>query len=254
MEKLYVVKVGGAVVEDSVALSAMLDSFISLPGKKILVHGGGREATRMAESLGIETKMVQGRRVTDEKMLKVVTMVYGGLINKDIVAKLQARGANALGLSGADLGCIQARKRPVSEVDYGYVGDVNKVETNILSELLQKDVVPVLAPLSYDGKGSLLNTNADTIASCAAAAFAFMYNVELIYCFEKKGVLLNPDDDSSVIENITEQDFRSLCEKGIVSGGMIPKLQNAYDSIHKGVGMVRITSSDAMGAGTCILG
>lgn len=253
MEKLTVLKVGGAVVEDRQALDAFLAGFAALPGLKVLVHGGGREATRAAAQLGIETTMVNGRRVTDADMLRVVTMVYGGLVNKGVVAALQARGVNALGLTGADLGCMLAVKRPVTDIDYGYVGDMEKVDTSILADLIARGVVPVMAPLSFDGKGSLLNTNADTIASSVAKALAERFDVTLAYCFEKAGVLRDPDDDSSVIPLITKESFAALASEGVVSGGMLPKLQNAFEALESGVKEVRITKADAPEGGTRIV-
>lgn len=252
-DKLTVIKVGGAVVEDPQALSALLKEFAAVQGLKVLVHGGGRAATKVAAQLGIETRMVDGRRITDADMLRVVTMVYGGLVNKNIVAALQAAGINALGLTGADLGCMLADKRPVKTVDYGFVGDMRKVETSILADLIAKGVVPVMAPLSFDGKGSLLNTNADTIASSVAVALSECFDVTLVYCFEKKGVLSNPDDEESVIPVITKASFEGLVADGTVAGGMIPKLQNALDAVGGGVREVRITRADSLLGGTSII-
>ena len=253
MEKLTVLKVGGAVVEDPQALDAFLTGFAAMPGLKVLVHGGGREATRVAAQLGIQTKMVDGRRITDADMLRVVIMVYGGLVNKGVVAALQARGVNALGLTGADLGCMLAVKRPVKDIDYGYVGDMEKVDTSILADLISRGVVPVMAPLSFDGKGNLLNTNADTIASSVAKALAEHFEVTLVYCFEKAGVLKDPDDDASVIPLITTESFAGLASDGTVSGGMLPKLQNAFEALGSGVKEVRITKADAPESGTRIV-
>ena len=246
---LTLVKVGGAVVEDAASLSTLLSGFAALPGLKVLVHGGGRAATRVSEALGIESKMVNGRRVTDDKTLEVVTMVYGGLVNKRIVAGLQALGINALGLTGADLGYMLSDKRPVGEVDYGWVGDVRSVDVSVLADLIARGVVPVLAPLTYDGAGHLLNTNADTIAGEAAKALAARFDVTLVYCFEKKGVLSDPDDEESVIPRITKESYGSLVSDGVVSGGMLPKLDNAFAALSAGVSEVRITRSDALGAG-----
>ncbi len=253
MEKLTVLKVGGAVVEDPQALDAFLTGFAAMPGLKVLVHGGGREATKVAAQLGIRTKMVDGRRITDADMLRVVTMVYGGLVNKGVVAALQARGVNVLGLTGADLGCMLAVKRPVKDIDYGYVGDMEKVDTSILSDLISRGVVPVMAPLSFDGKGTLLNTNADTIASSIAKALAERFEVTLVYCFEKAGVLRDPDDDASVIPLITKESFVGLASDGTVSGGMLPKLQNAFEALESGVKEVRRTKADAPEGGTRIV-
>jgi acetylglutamate kinase len=250
MEKLTLVKVGGKIVEEKESLDALLASFNSLDGLKVLVHGGGRSATKIAEQLGIETKMVNGRRITDEAMLKVVTMVYGGLVNKNIVAKLQSMGLNALGLTGADLGYMTSDKRPVKDVDYGFVGDVKKVDSDILADLIAKGVVPVLAPLTHDGKGNLLNTNADTIAGEAAKALAKHFDVTLVFCFEKKGVLRDENDDDSVIENIGKADFEKYVADGTIQGGMIPKLENAFAAIDAGVKQVVITKADQLGKDT----
>ena len=253
MEKLTVIKVGGAVVEDQEALAGLLKEFVAVEGLKVLVHGGGRAATRVAAQLGVETRMVDGRRITDAEMLRVVTMVYGGLVNKNIVAALQASGVNALGLTGADLGCMLADKRPVKDIDYGFVGDMRRVDTSILADLIARGVVPVMAPLSYDGHGSLLNTNADTIASSVAVALAGVFDVTLMYCFEKKGVLSDPSDEDSVIPVITKSSFGRLVADGVVAGGMIPKIQNALDAIDGGVREVRITKADNLGGGTSIV-
>lgn len=246
MEKLTVVKVGGAVVEDEAQLSQLLSDFSAIEGRKVLVHGGGRRATAVAKALGIETKMVNGRRITDEAMLEVVTMVYGGLVNKNVVARLQACGVNALGLTGADIDVIRSHKRPVKDVDYGFVGDVERADGNALSTLIEAGIVPVMAPLTHDGQGTMLNTNADTIASETAKALARHYDVTLIYSFEKKGVLLNPDDDESVIPVITRADFNRYVADGTVAGGMIPKIENALAAVDAGVGRVNITLATAI--------
>ncbi len=238
---ITIVKVGGAVVEDEARLEALLDSFCRIKGSKILVHGGGRSATKIAASLGIESKMVNGRRITDGNMLRVVTMVYGGLVNKNIVAKLQSRGENALGLTGADMDVVRSHKRPVKDVDYGFVGDVDKVDAACLFHLLASGVTPVMSPLTHDGKGTMLNTNADTIASETAKALAPMANVTLVYAFEKSGVLSNPDDESSVIRSINGKNYETLKADGTVAGGMLPKLDNAFAAIEAGVATVAIT-------------
>ncbi len=242
--KITIVKVGGAVVEDDTRLAALLDGFCRLEGSKILVHGGGRSATKIAQSLGIESKMVNGRRITDEAMLRIVTMVYGGLVNKNIVAQLQSRGENALGLTGADMDVIRSHKRPVKDVDYGFVGDVERVDGARLFSLLESGITPVLAPLTYDGKGTILNTNADTIASETAKALAAFADVTLVYAFEKSGVLADPDDESSVIRNINSGNFESLKADGTVAGGMLPKLENALAAIKAGVACVAITKEN----------
>ncbi len=247
MEKLTLIKVGGGIVEESDSLRELLSLFSKIPGNKVLVHGGGRSATRMASQLGIETKMVNGRRITDIEMLKVVTMVYGGLVNKNVVAGLQALGVNALGLTGADMNIMLSEKRPVKDVDYGYVGDVKSVQGEALAALIEQGVVPVLAPLTHDGKGNILNTNADTIAGEAAKSLARYFDVTLVFCFEKNGVLRDADDDSSVIPQMNETDFRNYVAQGIVQGGMIPKLENAFQSIAAGVKEVIITKASNLG-------
>ncbi len=247
MEKLTVVKVGGAVVEDEEQLARLLNDFAAIEGNKVLVHGGGRRATKVAASLGIESKMVNGRRITDRDMLEVVTMVYGGLVNKNVVARLQANGVNALGLTGADMDVLRSRKRPVKDgIDFGYVGDVERADGKALQTLIKAGIVPVMAPLTHDGHGNILNTNADTIASETAKALAPFYDVTLIYCFEKKGVLANPDDDGSVIPVIIPEDFERYKADGTVAGGMIPKLDNAFAAINAGVGRVIITLASAI--------
>lgn len=247
MEKVTIVKVGGAVVEDNEQLAQLLTDFAAIPGKKVLVHGGGRRATKVAAALGIESKMVNGRRITDAQMLEVVTMVYGGLVNKNLVAKLQAKGVNALGLTGADMDVIHSHKRPVKDgVDFGYVGDVEHANGKMLQTLIQEDITPVMAPLTHDGNGYILNTNADTIASETAKALAPYYDVTLIYSFEKKGVLSNPDDDNSVIPVITRADFEKYQADGTIGGGMIPKIENALAAVDAGVKEVIITLATAI--------
>ena len=246
-EKLTVVKVGGAIVEDEAQLNQLLKDFSAISGKKVLVHGGGRRATQVAKQLGIETQMVNGRRITDAQMLQVVTMVYGGLVNKNLVARLQANGVNALGLTGADANVIQAHKRPVKDgIDYGYVGDVDKASGDTLHHLIEAGITPVMAPLTHDMQGNILNTNADTIASETAKALAPFYDVTLIFSFEKRGVLSNPDDDDSVIPTITRDDFQRLKADGTVAGGMLPKLENAFNAIAAGVKAVNITLATAI--------
>ena len=246
-EKLTIVKVGGAIVEDEVQLSQLLKDFSAIKGKKVLVHGGGRKATQVATQLGIESKMVDGRRITDADMLNVVTMVYGGLVNKNLVARLQACGVNALGLTGADMNVIRSHKRPLKNgIDFGYVGDVDKADGEILSKLIEVGITPVMAPLTHDGQGHILNTNADTIASETAKALAPVYDVTLIFSFEKKGVLSNPDDDDSVISTITRSDFINYKADGTISGGMIPKIENAFSAIDAGVKQVIITLATAI--------
>ena len=247
MEKITIVKVGGAVVEDEAQLTQLLKDFAAIEGKKVLVHGGGRRATKVAAALGIESKMVNGRRITDADMLEVVTMVYGGLVNKNLVARLQAAGVNALGLTGADIDVIRSHKRPIKDgIDFGFVGDVEKANGQMLHTLINAGITPVMAPLTHDGQGHMLNTNADTIAGETAKALAPYYDVTLIYSFEKKGVLSNPDDDNSVISEITREDFERYKADGTVAGGMIPKLDNAFDAIDAGVKRVIITLATAI--------
>ncbi|KAA6312742.1 Acetylglutamate kinase, partial [termite gut metagenome] len=244
--KLTLIKVGGKIVEEESSLNQLLNDFSAIKGYKVLVHGGGRSATKIAAQLGIESRMVDGRRITDAETLKVVTMVYGGLVNKNIIAGLQARGINALGLTGADMDVIRSVKRPVKEVDYGFVGDVSKVNVSFLAELIQRDIVPVMAPLTHDGKGNMLNTNADTIAGETAKVLSAFFDVTLIYCFEKKGVLRNENDDDSVIPQITRAGFERYVAEGVIQGGMIPKLQNSFDAIEAGVSEVVITLASAI--------
>ncbi len=263
MERLTVVKVGGAVVEETIALNALLREFVRLEGKKILVHGGGRRATKLLDALGIKSRMIAGRRITDEASLKVVTMVYGGEVNKNIVARLAALGVNALGLTGADLQLIRAEKRPpttirneagvLEEVDFGFVGDIKKVNNVAFVRLLEQGFTPVVAPITYDDKGHLLNTNADTIAGAVAQALAKVYDVALVYAFEKNGVLRDENDPHSLIPTITYADFEQLLADGIVSGGMVAKVENALYAVAEGVEEVRITHFGDLAGGTTIV-
>lgn len=254
MKKLTIIKVGGKIVEEDLSLNQLLHDFSHIQGHKLLVHGGGRSATKLAEKLGIESKMVNGRRITDADTLQIVTMVYGGLVNKTIVSKLQAIGINALGLTGADMNLIRSEKRPVKEIDYGFVGDVKEVNVGLLSTLISDGVVPVLAPLTHDQKGHMLNTNADTIAGEVAKALAQVFEVKLVYCFEKKGVLMDEEDDNSVIGSLNKSQFVDLVDKNVIQGGMIPKLENAFASLDAGVSEVVITSATEIAnkSGTCI--
>lgn len=246
-DKITVVKVGGAVVEDDAQLSQLLADFKDIEGNKVLVHGGGRRATKVAAQLGIESQMVNGRRITDADMLQVVTMVYGGLVNKNIVARLQAKGINALGLTGADMNIIRSHKRPLKDgIDFSFVGDVDNADGAMLRTIIEAGVTPVIAPLTHDGKGNILNTNADTMAAETAKALAEHYDVTLIYSFEKKGVLANPDDDDSVIDVITHGDFERYKADGTIAGGMIPKIENALSAIDAGVSRVIITLATAI--------
>ena len=246
MEKLTLIKVGGKIVEDPESLKQLLTDFAKIEGYKILVHGGGRSATKLAEQLGIETKMIDGRRITEAETLKVVTMVYAGWVNKNIVAQLQRIGVNAMGVCGADAGIILSHKRAVAGIDYGYVGDVDKVNGRMLSDIISNGTVPVVAPITHDGKGMLLNTNADTIAGEVAKGVAGYFDVTLVYCFEKPGVLANEADDTSVIPEIDRSIFARYKEAGVISGGMIPKLQSAFDALEKGVGEVVIKQASSI--------
>ncbi|MBN2165575.1 MAG: acetylglutamate kinase [Marinilabiliaceae bacterium] len=249
MSILSIIKVGGKVVEETASLQKLLNDFVKLPGFKVLVHGGGRSATKISEKLGIETKMVNGRRITDEETLKVVTMVYAGLVNKNIVASLQARNCNAIGLSGADLDLIRAVKRPVKDIDYGFVGDVVSVQTNEVSKLIADGVVPVIAPITHDGSGLLLNTNADTMASSMAKALASSFSVNLVYCFEKPGVMMDQNDEKSVIKELSFDEFKKLQDNGTIVEGMIPKLDNGFAALDSGVKNVIITNTNGLAGG-----
>ena len=255
MDRITIIKVGGKVVEESESLKSLLNQFYRISGNKILVHGGGRSATEIANRMGVETQMVNGRRITDAATLEIVTMVYGGLVNKKIIAGLQSRGINSIGLTGADLDLIRAKKRPVGEIDYGFVGDIKNVNTHELRLLISENITPVIAPLTHDGKGNLLNTNADTIASELAIELTNYFNVYLFYCFEKKGVLSIPEDDNSVIYNLDSDLFRKYQENSIINTGMIPKLENGFRAKRNGVKEVLVTNPEniAEGRGTRII-
>ena len=248
--KLYIIKIGGNVIDNSEKLHEFLKDFVALPGYKILVHGGGKMATQLADDMGIEAKMVEGRRITDIETLRIVTMVYAGLINKNIVAQLQFRNCNAIGLTGADGNAIRAKKRPVKDIDYGFVGDLDEssVSAEAIKKLLEDGLVPVFSAITHDGQGQLLNTNADTIASVLAVALSELYETSLVYCFEKKGVLKDVDDDFSLIPEIRSSEFENLKEQGIIAGGMIPKLHNAFEAIKSGVKDVYIGKAEELSA------
>jgi acetylglutamate kinase len=239
---LTVIKIGGNIIDDANKLYAFINDFSKIERPKILVHGGGKLATEMGLRLNIQPNYVDGRRITDKETLELVTMVYGGLINKNLVAALQSVGCNAIGFTGADANIIKAVKRPVKDVDYGFVGDVadSGIEPKILMAVLNLGLVPVIAPLTHDGNGNMLNTNADTIAQEIAKAMAISMNVQLVYCFEKNGVLLNVEDDNSAIKQINTDDFEKLKDDGVISGGMIPKIKNACDAVRSGVERVII--------------
>ncbi|GAB2783651.1 acetylglutamate kinase [Rhabdobacter roseus] len=245
---LFVVKIGGNIIDNPDACARFLQKFAQLPSPKVLVHGGGKVATQTAAQLGIETQMVDGRRITDRAMLDVVTMVYGGLVNKNLVAQLQARNCNAIGLTGADGGIIRSVKRPVKDIDYGFVGDIEAVNQAQLEALLHSNLVPVVAPLTYSREGLLLNTNADTIASVLAVALAVRHSVNLLYCFEKKGVLSDPDDDEAVIPALTLHSYAEYKASGAIVKGMIPKLDNAFKALTDGVRRVTICHADDLEA------
>jgi len=249
MKALYIIKIGGNVIDNSENLYHFLKDFTALPGYKILVHGGGKVATQLSETLGIEAKLVDGRRITDIETLRVVTMVYGGLINKNIVAQLQRFGSNAIGLTGADGNLIRAKKRPVKTIDYGFVGDLDEASVNAdgIRKLLEAGFAPVFSALTHDGDGQLLNTNADTIASALAVGLSGLYHTTLVYCFEKKGVLQDIDDEDSLIREINPQRYEELKIEQIIHSGMLPKLDNAFKAISCGVKAVIIGKADELG-------
>ena len=244
--QLSIIKIGGNIIDDEVRLAAFLDNFAAVPGKKILVHGGGKLATKVAEGLGIQQQMVDGRRITDAETLKIVTMVYAGTINKNIVAQLQARGCPAIGLTGADGNAILSHKRTNASIEYGYVGDVDVVNTSLLTSLLLLDKTLIFAPITHDGKGQLLNTNADTIAQELARGLSATFEVSLIYSFEKNGVLLNAEDEASVIGRINPSYYEELKASGAIFAGMIPKLDNAFAALRSGVARVIIGRAEEL--------
>ena len=249
MQSLYVIKIGGNVIDNSENLYKFLKDFTALKGHKILVHGGGKVATQLADTLGIESKLVDGRRITDIETLRVVTMVYGGLISKNITAQLQRFGTNAIGLTGADGNFIKAKKRPVKTIDYGFVGDIDDDSVNAegISKLMEAGFTPVFAALTHDGEGQMLNTNADTIASALAVGLSTLYTTTLIYCFEKKGVLQDINDEDSLIRDINPERYDELKAAEIIHSGMLPKLDNAFKAIGFGVQSVIIGHADDLG-------
>lgn len=246
MEKITVVKIGGNVIDNPEALKRFLREFAGLEGPKILVHGGGKVATRLAERLELKVQMVDGRRITDKGTLDVVTMVYAGLINKQVVAGLQAAGCNALGLSGADGNAVTARRRDPHPVDYGFVGDIERVDSELLRRLLEGDITPVFSAIMHDGRGTLLNCNADSVASAVALGAARIAPTDLVFCFEKAGVLREQDDETSLIPEITAATYPALKADGTVSKGMIPKIENALKAVEQGVRSVTIRSSEGL--------
>jgi len=241
-QSLTIVKLGGKLIDQERLFRESLSSFSGLEGPKILVHGGGASATRLADRMGVIATMVDGRRITDKSMLEIAVMVYGGKINKQIVGQLQALGVNALGLTGADLNLIQAHKRPVTHIDYGFVGDIDEINLPMLIQLLDLSITPVFAPITHDLKGQLLNTNADTIASTLARALSSQYEVNLVFCFDKPGVLRDPAEEISLIKEISTENFEQLKSQHIITEGMIPKLDNAFDAIRAGVKNVFLCS------------
>lgn len=238
MERIIVIKIGGNIIDDEKALASFLSDFAKIKFPKILIHGGGKVATQISKALGIETKMIDGRRITDEQTIDVVTMVYAGLINKKIVAKLQSKNCNAIGLCGADANIIEAHKRIHPTIDFGFVGDVDQVNTDLLKELLEKNITPIIAPITHDKKGNLLNTNADTIASSIAIELSKSKKITFIYCFEKAGLLRNIEDETSIIPSLTIAEVEQLKEKQIITDGMLPKVQNITHTLQNGVDKV----------------
>lgn len=248
MKKLYIIKIGGNIIDDSITLEKFLADFSKIEELKILVHGGGKVASDLAKKLGVSQALVNGRRITDSETLKITTMVYAGLVNKQIVALLQSYKVNAIGFSGADANIIPAKKRQVEDIDYGFVGDVSVsgINSEMLSGFLEMNLVPVFSAITHDGQGQLLNTNADTIASVLATALSKSYQVQLNYCFEKNGVLENIDEKNSVIKTITKTKYKQLLLDGTISKGMIPKLDNAFAAIQNGVQSVVIAHADEL--------
>ena len=239
-QNLSIIKIGGNVIENKVELSKLLQSFSELNEPKILVHGGGKLATQLGKKLGIESKLIGGRRITDEKSLELITMVYGGLVNKNVVAELQSLDCNAIGLSGADGDTIQAHKRPVKEIDYGFAGDVDGVSANTITKLLEAGLTPVFCAMTHDGNGQLLNTNADTIASELAIGMSANYETTLYYCFEKKGVLMDVNDNESVVKKINSASYQELLAQKVIADGMLPKMENCFHALKQNVHQVRI--------------
>jgi acetylglutamate kinase len=246
MEKLFVIKIGGNIIDDEKKLSSFLKDFALIEGKKVLVHGGGKLATKLAAQLGIEQQLIDGRRITNAETLKIVTMVYAGYINKNIVAQLQARNCNAIGLCGADGNLIRSHKRQHPTIDYGFVGDVDAINTTLLKNLLGQNINVVIAPITHDKQGLLLNTNADTIAQEIAQSMSEFYEVDLIYSFEKAGVLMNAEDDLTVIGSINQTSYKDLKEQEIIHSGMIPKLDNAFAALNKGVNRIVIGKAEQL--------
>lgn len=244
MEKITVIKIGGNVIDNQIALDRFVAALAAMEGAKILIHGGGKLATRMAERMEIPVQMIDGRRITDKATLDIVTMVYAGLVNKQIVAALQACGCNALGLSGADGNIVRAHRRAPAPIDYGFVGDIDSVDSALLKTLLEAGITPVFSAIMHDGKGSLLNCNADSVATAVALGAAAIAPTDLVFCFEKRGVLRDAEDEDSVIARITAENYTSLKAEGVVKGGMLPKIENALKAVAAGVRSVQIKHAD----------
>lgn len=244
MEKITVIKIGGNVIDNPTALDRFVATLAAMEGAKILIHGGGKLATRMAERMEIPVQMIDGRRITDKATLDIVTMVYAGLVNKQIVAALQAKGCNALGLSGADGDIVRAHRRAPNPIDYGFVGDIDAVDSTLLKTLLEAGITPVFSAIMHNGEGSLLNCNADSVAEAVARGAAVIAPTDLVFCFEKRGVLRDAEDEESVIERITPATFTALKADGVVKGGMLPKIENALKAVAAGVRSVRIKHAD----------
>ena len=246
MEKLSIIKIGGNIIENETSLNSFLELFSKVEGKKILVHGGGKRATAMASKLGIESKLFNGRRITNLETLEVITMVYGGLVNKNIVAKLQALQTNAIGLSGADINSIKSDKRSIKEIDFGFVGDVKEVASNSINTLIKADFTPVFCAITHDGNGQLLNTNADTITSQVAIGMSEIYETSIYYCFELNGVLKDINDKNSVVKDINSKTYQTLLKEGIIADGMLPKLENCFDALNNGVHTVNMGNTSML--------
>ncbi|MDR5590649.1 acetylglutamate kinase [Christiangramia sp. SM2212] len=248
MEALKVIKIGGKIIENNALLTSFLEDFVKLQGPKILVHGGGNKATEIAGKLGYETKMVDGRRITDKDSMEVITMVYGGLLNKSIIAKLQVKGQNAIGLCGADGKAIISKRREVKEIDYGFVGDIERVNSGFINSLLKQNIVPVFSAISCTEEGVLLNTNGDSVASEIAIAMSKIYETQLYYCSEKKGVLKNIEDDQSVIAELNSDNYKELVNSKVITDGMLPKLHNCFQAIDRGVLSVFLGDAGLLGS------
>lgn len=253
MIPLRILKIGGNVLNDQLAFAQLKQQFVAWSGPKILVHGGGQAASRLLKQLNIQPKMHNGRRITDDATLEVVTMVYAGLLNKNMVAQLQALGCDALGLCGADLNSIYAEKRTIEQIDFGWAGDIQAINVSKLSALLNLNITPVFCAITHDGNGQLLNTNADTIAAALASALTAVYKVKLYYCFDRKGVLLDVEDEASLMAILNKKDYQHYQKKGIIAGGMLPKLSTAFAALEQGVSEVYLSGVENLGRGTKLI-